>query len=297
MRIKPAVDAVAGGLAIGLLKLARRFDPQRVVKFSGAMLRRIGPWLPEHKVGRANLRAAFPEKSDAEVEAILLRVWENVGRVAAEYAHLDRLVSFDRKTSTSRGAELTPDTLRRLAVLRDDDRPALIFAAHLGNWELPAVGAALFGLPLTVLYRAPNIGNVEEAISRIRSVNMGTLVAASPEAPFKLAAALDKNEHVGMLVDQHYGRGVEVTFLGRKCMANPLIARLARHYECPIHGARAIRLPDGGFLGEVTEAIEPVRDADGRVEIAGTMQVITSVVEGWVREHPDQWLWLHRRWR
>jgi KDO2-lipid IV(A) lauroyltransferase len=59
-----------------------------------------------------------------------------------------------------------------------------------------------------------------------------------------------------------------------------------------------VRLPDGHrFRAELTEAIEPAREADGRIDIAGTMQVITSVIEGWVREHPEQWLWVHRRWR
>ena len=100
-----------------------------------------------------------------------------------------------------------------------------------------------------------------------------------------------------MLVDQHYGRGVEVTFFGRKCLTNPLIAMLAREIECPIHGTRVIRLPGNRFAGEISEEVAPVRDAQGRIDVAGTMQAITAVVEGWVREHPEQWLWVHRRWR
>jgi KDO2-lipid IV(A) lauroyltransferase len=101
-----------------------------------------------------------------------------------------------------------------------------------------------------------------------------------------------------MLVDQHYVNGVDVTFFGRTCKANPFIARLARHIDCPIHGTRVVRLPDKRrFRVDLSEAIEPRRDADGKVDIAGTMQAITSVVEGWVREHPEQWLWVHRRWR
>ena len=61
---------------------------------------------------------------------------------------------------------------------------------------------------------------------------------------------------------------------------------------------RVVRKPDGNsFSVEITDPIEPARDADGRIDIKGTMQAITAVVEGWVREHPEQWLWLHRRWR
>ena len=84
---------------------------------------------------------------------------------------------------------------------------------------------------------------------------------------------------------------------GRRTNANPLMARLAQHFNCPIHGARIIRLPDNRFRAELTEEIQPARDAKGDVDIAGTMQVIMNVIEGWVREHPEQWLWLHRRWR
>ena len=58
-----------------------------------------------------------------------------------------------------------------------------------------------------------------------------------------------------------------------------------------------VRLPNHRFYAELTEEIKPVRDADGKIDVAGTMQAITNVVEGWIREHPEQWLWLHRRWR
>ena len=113
----------------------------------------------------------------------------------------------------------------------------------------------------------------------------------------KLADALGRGVHIGMLVDQYYGRGVDVVFFGRRTRANPLLARLARHFDCPIHGTRVVRLPNHRFRAELTEEIKPVRDAEGKIDIAGTTQVIMSIIEGWIREHPEQWLWLHRRWR
>jgi KDO2-lipid IV(A) lauroyltransferase len=76
------------------------------------------------------------------------------------------------------------------------------------------------------------------------------------------------------------------------------LAQLARHFDCPIHGSRVVRLADRNkFWGEITDPITPVRDAEGKIDIAGTTQAIADVVESWVREHPDQWLWQHRRWR
>ena len=168
----------------------------------------------------------------------------------------------------------------------------------MANWELPALVASKYRLDTTVLYRRPNIGAVSDAIIDIRKDSMGTLVATGLDAPLKLLRVLETGGHVAMLVDQYYVNGVDVSFFGRSCKANPFIARLARHIDCPIHGTRVVRLPDKHrFRVDLTEAIEPRRDAEGKVDIAGTMQAITSVVEGWVREHPEQWLWVHRRWR
>jgi KDO2-lipid IV(A) lauroyltransferase len=84
---------------------------------------------------------------------------------------------------------------------------------------------------------------------------------------------------------------------GRKARATPLAARLARNFECPVYGVRAIRLPGNRFKMDLTEEIQLPRDAEGKIDIAAATQTITSVIEGWVREHPEQWLWLHRRWR
>jgi len=65
-----------------------------------------------------------------------------------------------------------------------------------------------------------------------------------------------------------------------------------------IRGVRVIRMPDGNhFRGELTDEIAPVRNADGEIDLQATTQAIANVVESWVREHPEQWLWLHRRWR
>jgi Kdo2-lipid IVA lauroyltransferase/acyltransferase len=293
--LKAFANVVAGRVATVLLALSHRCDRVWISNAGGAIMRTIGPWLPEHRTGRANLRAAFPEKTDAEIEAILRGVWDNLGRVGAEIAHLDHICSGDRYQRTF--IDYGPDIIERFLRVKDDGKPAVIFAAHLANWELPAVIAASDGLDTVVLYRRPNLGAVADAVIALRRGIMGDLVASSMGAPVTLARALEQGRHVAMLVDQHYGRGVEVTFFGRKCMANPLIAMLAREIECPIHGTRVIRLPGNRFAGEISPEVAPVRDADGRIDVAGTMQAITAVVESWVREHPEQWLWLHRRWR
>ena len=294
-KLKRRLDALVGWIIGPLFRFTRRFDRVWLSNFVGALMRNVGPWLPEHRTGQKNLAAAFPDKSAAEIEAILAGVWDNLGRVSAEFVSLDRICAGERWRYPN--IERSAVAIERSLRLRDDGKPALVFGAHLANWELPPVIAESDGIDFMVLYRRPSMGSVANAIVKLRANVMGTIVAAGFDAPIRLARGLEQGRHVGILVDQHDARGIPVTFFGRRCLVNPLIAVLARQIECPIYGVRVIRLPDGRFAAEISEELQPARNAEGRIDVAGTMQAITTVVEGWVREHPEQWLWLHRRWR
>src|SRR6476620_4257948 len=295
---KPAAEAAVGALTIGMLRTTRYFDPDKTARFFGRATQFIGRRLREDRIGRENLKAAFPEKSPEEIERILSGVWDNLGRLGAEFAHLDHIWDYDAEHPEKQSrVEFSQRTKQLFDQLRDDGKPALFFACHLGNWELPALGAVAHGLDAAILFRRPNIESADRAIEKIRAVKMGTLIPAGRDAPLKLAEALQNGQHVAMLVDQYLTNGVEVTFFGRKTRANPMLARLLRQVECPVHGVRIIRLPGHRFRAELSDEVTPVRDAAGKIDIQGTTQAITSVVEGWIREYPDQWLWLHRRWR
>jgi KDO2-lipid IV(A) lauroyltransferase len=151
--------------------------------------------------------------------------------------------------------------------LREDGRPAILFAAHLANWELPAVAAQRHGLVSAALYRTPNNRAIARDVLRMRSGVMGELIPAGVSAPIRMMEALDEGLHLGMLVDQRFGRGPRIRFLGRPASANPLLARLARRFDCPVHGARAIRLPGNRFRLELTDAVTLPRNAAGQVDI------------------------------
>jgi KDO2-lipid IV(A) lauroyltransferase len=294
---KPLAEAAVGALTIAMLRTTRYFDPIKTADLFGRIARRIGPMMREQKIGRANLTAAFPEKSPQEIETILTGVWDNLGRIGAEFAHLDHIWQHDPARPEDSRIEIEPRTHELFAQLRLDGKPALIFASHLGSFELAAVAAVAHGLDTAVLFRRPNIASADRIIEEIRAVKMGTLIPAGRDAPLRLADALQRGQHVAILVDQWFTNGVDVTFFGRKTKANPTLARLLRQIECPIHGVRIIRLPGHRFRAELSEEVKPVRDAAGQIDIQGTMQAITSVIEGWIREYPDQWWWVHRRWR
>lgn len=296
-RLRRAADAALALLVRGLFALLRALGPDRSAALGAALARRIGPWLPVHRTALDNIRQAFPELPPAGHARIAREAWDNLGRTAAEYPHLDRLWDFDLEAARPGRIRIAPEVAARFLQLREDGKPALIFAAHLANWELPAIAAARHGLPAAVLYRRPNNPFVARDIVALRSGSMGRLIPAGIEAPLRMMEALDEGLHVGMLIDQRFGRGPRVPFFGRPAAANPLVAHLARRFDCPVHGARAIREPDGGFRLELTEAILLPRDARGRVDVEAATALLNRIVEGWVREHPGQWLWMHRRWR
>lgn len=289
------LGALVGPLVGGVFALLGMGSPERTSAVMGWLARRIGPWTKEHGIGRAQLQAAFPDRDAAWIAKTLDGAWDNLGRVIGEYVHLGAVWDFD--PAHPGVGRIDTDAAAVLERLRDDGQPALLFAAHLGNWELPAVAAARHGLAAAVVYRMPNNRAVAARIQAIRGGLMGRLIRSGREGVFEMASALAAGEHLGMLVDQHLSRGVDVMMFGRPCKANPTLARLARQVDCPVYGVRVIRKPGMKFFLTTTGPLDLPRDAEGRVDVAGATQMITTVVEGWVREHPEQWLWFHRRWR
>ncbi|MEL6437264.1 MAG: lipid A biosynthesis lauroyl acyltransferase, partial [Pseudomonadota bacterium] len=159
------------------------------------------------------------------------------------------------------------------------------------------VCAATFNLEVTALFRPPNNPYIAKRVLQARTTNMGQLVPSKAGAAWGLARALDRGKSVGVLVDQKFGRGRPGTFFSRPVKTNPLLPKLARQYNCPVHPARCIRLPNGRYRLELEEAIDLPRDDTGQVDVDASAQMLNDVVERWVREYPSQWMWLHRRWK
>src|SRR5207302_3547762 len=138
----PVAEVAVGALTVALLRTTRYFDPDKTAIFFGRVTRFIGRRLREDRIGRENLTAAFPEKSPEEIEKILAGVWDNLGRIGAEFAHLDHIWDYDadHPDKPSR-IEFSPRSKELFDLLRDDGKPAIFFASHIGNWQSPALGA------------------------------------------------------------------------------------------------------------------------------------------------------------
>lgn len=278
----------------GLLSLLKLLPADGAINFADRVARWIGPKTRRHTLTLTNLRNAFPEKTEAEIAAIALDAWGNMGRLAAEYVFLDRLFDFDPARTAPGRIEVSGIPL--FVDLRDNPRPFIVFTAHTGNFEFLPVAGAAFGLDVTVLFRPPNNPYVAERVFEFRRERMGHLVPSHAGSSFTLARKLEAGGPVGVLVDQKFNKGLHTTFFGRKVQTNPLLAKLVRQFDCEVYPARCIRLPGNRYRLELEPAMDIPRKENGAVDVDATAQILNDKVEQWVREYPGQWLWYHDRW-
>lgn len=281
-------------LAFGFLNILKLLPADRAMRLADRMMRKIGPRTGRHRLVMYNLRRAFPEKSDAEIHDIAMGSWGSLGRMIAEYVFLDRLFDFDPEAETPGRIEVSGAPI--FLDLRENPRSFIVFTAHSGCFELLPVAGAAFGLSVTVLFRPPNNPYIGEKVFQFRAARMGKLVPSHAGSSFALARTLEQGSGVGVLVDQKFTKGVKTDFFGLPVQTNPLLAKLARQFECEVYPARSIRLPGNRYRLEIEPALVLPRRADGALDVNATAQVLNDKVESWVREYPEQWLWYHDRW-
>jgi KDO2-lipid IV(A) lauroyltransferase len=281
-------------VAMGLMAMLRLLPVDSALNFADKVARLAGPWSGRHQVAIDNLRAAYPEKTDAEIQAIAADMWGNMARLAAEYIFLDALFDFD--PAAAKPGRIEVSGIDHFVEIAGEQKPHIVFTGHLGNFELLPVAAATFGMNITALFRPPNNPYLADYILSTRRSAMGGLLPSVAGASFALATILENGGNIGVLVDQKFSNGLETTFFGRPCQSNRILGTLARHFDCDVYPARCVRLPGNRFRLEIEDKLELPRGADGGVDVHGTTQLLNDVVERWVREDPGQWMWFHKRW-
>ena len=254
----------------------------------GWLGRVIGPRLGVSRRARRNLERAMPENSPAENRRIISGMWDNLGRTAAEYPHLPTICAEGSgRIEVVNGGAVTE--------LAHDGRPGIIFGGHFANWEVgPYTLRRLLGVPLTSVYRAPNNPWIEPVLNRLRRAP--DRIAKGSEGGRHLMRLLKGGGHVGILVDQKLNDGIAVPFFGRDAMTAPAVARFGLRFDCPLVPVNAERLGGARFRVTVGAPIELSPTGDTERDVHGTMRRINDLLEGWVRQRPEQWLWVHNRW-
>ena len=291
----PGGQRVVAGLMHFTFETARLVGRTAAGRIASDILREIGPFSSEHRVALANLEKAFPEKPALERAQILSGVYDNLARATIDYAFMREIAAaFDPARPT--GGMIEHVGIENVFAIRDSKKPCIIFGAHYGNWEMAAAIGHRIGVPITALYRPPTNPFVAAEMDRRRAF-VNKLVVSGRGAAIQIAGAILNGSHVGVIVDQRISEGVKMDFFGRPAWSNPIIGILARHYETPVYACRTVRLKDGRFWTEMTPPLEFPRDEKGRIDADAANRMIHGLVESWIREHPEQWLWLHDRWK
>ncbi len=261
-----------------------------VSNFGGWFGRSVGPRIKRSDVARNNLRRVFPEKSDAEIEDIVRGVWDNMGRVVAEFPRLKR---FDPNHRDSR-VEIIGEEYADL--LRDDGKPGIFFTAHIANWEIICMVLSGRGLPVHQIYRAATNPLLGWAFRLGRSPIKGGKFAKGAGGAREALAALRRGEHLGMVVDQKMNDGISVPFMGIDAMTAPGIAQFALKFDCPMVPTRVERLGGAHFRLTFYPPLEIRKTGNRTDDVRAIMVRVNEIVGEWVRQRPEQWLWLHNRW-
>jgi len=278
------------GAVVFLLLGTVRLIPADAASATGGWIgRSLGPLLPVSKVGRLNLKMAFPEKSEAERRAILKAMWENIGRTAFEYPHLGHLSHPD-----SGRFEVVNE--KPIAEAYFAERPGVYFGAHLGNFEVVPLYAARRGLTLHAFARAPNNPLFAKVVAKIRGTGGARLLSKQAGGMLGAINVLRQNGYLGVLIDQKQNRGAPIPFFGREAMTAIVPAQLALRFNAAVLVGRTERLKGARFRITVSDPWELPASGDRDADALELTRRITAEVERWVREKPEDWLWLHRRW-
>lgn len=282
--LKKAKHYAEAAVVYLLFTAFRQFSLDSASTIGGLMARSIGPYLSAHKTARENLKIAFPKLSRSEQNTLLDKMWDNLGRVAAELSYLPNDVLLKRIKIT--GAENLPA----------QGKPAFMFSGHIGNWELLACIAKHNYRPVTGVYREANNPVVDEMITKIRAPRYVSLIPKGRQGAVKIVRSIKNNEAIAMLVDQKMNDGVPVPFFGMNAMTATAIAELALRYDMPIVPARVFRIDGANFEGTIYPSITYQKTGDKEKDVYNILLAINQILEGWIREHPEQWFWVHKRW-
>ncbi len=293
--VRNTKDWLVAQFFFGLIGLLKLLPADRAIHFVSEAAVGLGMRYPRTRLARENLKLAFPDKPDDEIEEILRGMWRNLGALAAEYIYLDQIFDIDEEDQSKGRVEITG--AEHFHRLKDSGKPAVCFTGHTGNWEILPIASAYYGLDITALFRPPNNKYIAQRVLSARTTAMGHLVPSKAGASWALAQVMDDGGKVGMLVDQFFKKGSEITFLGRRTLANPLLAKLVRQYDCDVYPARCVRLPGARFRIEIEPPLVIPRLDNGNIDTQRLTQDVNDVVARWVTEYPEQWLWLHKRWR
>jgi lauroyl/myristoyl acyltransferase len=278
-------EAMAYDLLVGLL---RALPVDWASAFGGWLFRTLGPLTPVHRTASDNIRLAFPKLKDREHARLLNAQWDNVGRAFAEFPLMDRI-----RPETGRVEVVNAE---RLAEIRDKGEPVVFISGHFANWEVMPATIVESGVTCLMTYRAMNNPLIDQRVKAGRAAYGVELFAPKGEATRDLMAALGKGQSVALMNDQKFNAGLALPFFGHLAHTAPGPSRLALKYDAPLQTMSVQRTKGARYRVIVHEPIRLIQTGDRAKDIETAVRRVNAWVEDRVRERPEEWFWVHKRW-
>jgi len=281
------------GIAAGIaaLRSMSREGAFRFGELLGAMAMKIDR--PNRPIALKNLEIAFPEKSHDERLKIIRGMYRNFGRMLGEWSHMGRL---DRSNIEQFAAyEGKQHWVEAEKMSRG--RGGIILSAHFGNFELLPVAHSIYGYRVAVVHRPLRNPLIDKVVRETRTRSGNQMITRKGGA-MEMMRLLRQNWHLGVLLDLDVRRGVFVDFFGKLASTSDGIARMARATGAPVVPCFIVREGDTMHHKiQIQPPVEIVRTTDAEADNRENTQRCTKAIEKAIREHPDHWNWIHRRWK
>jgi KDO2-lipid IV(A) lauroyltransferase len=272
-----------------------RWLPRRVARAVGAAIgllayRVLGRL---RGVGIRNLELAFPDLSEGEREALLRRDYRNLGWLLAEFCLMPGY------TAESASRFIRYEGLENYTRARDRGKGVLVLTGHLGAWELSSFYHSLMGRPMGMVIRRLDNPLVDQFVNRIRCLH-GNRVIHKDDFARGLIASMRAGETVGILMDTNMTppQGVFVPFFGvQACTASGMARVASKTGAAVVPGFLLWDEGEGRYVLHFGEELEVVNTGDSEGDALVNTAAFTTSIEGYIRRYPDQWLWMHRRWK
>lgn len=249
----------------------------------GFILSSIGPRMGASRTARMNILQAFPEKSEEERENILRGMWDNLGRVIAEYPHLHRMES-----------RIEVEGLENLELIKE--KGGIFFSGHISNWEIHGLMAQRRGLRTHLLYRKPNNPWVDGLLRHARGGDLVGHITKSDKGAREIFTLLRRGQAVAIMMDQKLTEGIPMPFFGRDALTASALAQFALKFGCPVVPIVAQRLPGARFRIVISPPLVITSTGARDADIRHILSDVNRQLEEWIRARPAEWLWLHKRW-
>ena len=266
----------------------------RISSFIGGLLFTVfGPFTPPTITAMKNLKMAIPELTFFQRFKIVLGMWNNLGRDLAEFAGFHN----EGQETLLKYVNIDAKTDKILKEIGADKNGAFLFTAHFGNWELFTEIFSKYGYPISGVYREMNNKYVDEIVLKYRQKSNIEMIPKGQKGVIKLARSLKNGKKVIMLVDQRLRSGLTVPFFNLPSKTSNATAVFALKYGYKVYSAVIFRRSFSCYYDVKVEEFKMVNTGNFEKDVEENTARINQKIEEWIKLKPEQWFWVHKRWK